>query len=113
MQADFYEFIAIVWTVREHAGEAISSLLAQTGDEEFLLVGKLIEPQEAEEAQVKDEQPSSRHSDENLCRKAFVIGGGLLSIELPQGAMGKGFDHGHHPACERPGLRLQCLRLFA
>ena len=44
VQAHLKEFIAIVRAGTEDLGRAIGGLLAQAGDEVFLLVGEIIKP---------------------------------------------------------------------
>jgi hypothetical protein len=112
-KADLKEFLAGVGRGAQELRRAIGGFLAQAGDEIFALRGAIVKPQETEEPQVKAQQPAFGQGGETLGGEAFIIGGGILSLELPPRAVGKGFAHDPHPSGEHEArLGLERLRLF-
>jgi hypothetical protein len=95
LEPDRKEFSAIGRAVTEPVGGARGRLLAPAGHEVVLLVGKSVNPPEAQEAQVKEQHSFFGHGGENLGGKAFGIGRRRLRIELPPGPRSKGFAPPH------------------
>ena len=113
IKAHLNEFLTVVRAVTEHVRGAVRRVLPQPSDTVLVLLREVSNPQETEEAQVKDQQSPVGDGGEKLRGKAFIIGRGLLRIELPERAMGKGFDHHPPPSGQdEAGLSLQCLGLF-
>ena len=108
------DLVVIIRAFAQHLHGAIGGLLPHAGDKALLLRRKVIEPQKAEKAQVKHQQPAHQQCGQDLRREALVIRQRVLGIELPQWAVAEGFHHPHHFACQHQPLPLpQDLRRVA